>query len=29
MHYEVIDKMGSDGDWISDHRGLYAEAALL
>jgi len=29
LHYEVIDKMGSDGDWISDHRGLYAEAALL
>ena len=29
LRYEVVDKMGSDGDWISDHRGLYAEAALL
>ncbi len=29
LHYEVIDIIGDDGDYVSDHCGLYAEAALL
>ena len=28
IHYEVVD-MEIDGNYVSDHRGIYAEAALL
>ncbi|MBQ7090547.1 MAG: hypothetical protein IJN82_05455, partial [Clostridia bacterium] len=28
LHYEVVD-MEIDGNYVSDHRGIYAEAALL
>ncbi len=28
IHYEVVD-MEIDGNYVSDHKGLYAEAALL